>query len=440
MCFWNQREVKLFWTWANYLKSQTPETLTPVFVNMDETSLPMGFLSLKGNCARGTRERVGAGPGHDPLPTGVRKGAMTLAAFISSDPALQEHLPQILIGNEYKLTKRCMTDLRGLNTRNLIVWSAKSAWVNHKEMANILKTLRERLEPHVRGRQIILVMDVARAHISPELTNLACRLHMWLMFVPRRLTWLLQPLDVCVFRTFKAAYRRRYTAARSRKIGGLLNTVEWIEVIRDVVAQIFQQQTWARAFDVTGIAGQAQVSEWIRQHADLSERSCAGRMLTQEEVQALGGTRVTMPWEQLMRGPSMRATGALGASSVAFAIANAPAQPSNDATFGEPSGSASSALPSAHDAQPGNSDRGTPKAKSRRLGPPRGVRLAPGPSPTSPTATMPASSGSGAITRPITRSTSRLMEAQTTPNPKRACSQETSSASASAACSKRASR
>ena len=109
---------------------------------------------------------------------------MSLVAFISSDPELQRFLPQILIGNDHKLTKRCMRELSDMSSPNLIIWSAKSGWVNHELMGSILKTLHERLSPHVRGRQTVLVMDVARSHISPALS----RQHMWIMFVPRRLT------------------------------------------------------------------------------------------------------------------------------------------------------------------------------------------------------------------------------------------------------------
>ena len=84
---------------------------------------------------------------------------------------------------------------------------------------------------------------------------------------------LLQPLDVRVFRTFKAAYCQRYTTARTKKLGGMLNTAEWVRLIGEVVNEIFMERTWEKAFEVTGIAGgQRKVSEWIRQHAGFTEK------------------------------------------------------------------------------------------------------------------------------------------------------------------------
>jgi len=418
--------VKLFWTWANWLTEQTPDELRPLYINMDETSLPMGFVSLRGNIIAGARKRIGAGPGHDPLPSGQRKGAMSLVAFISSDPALQKILPQFLIGNNFKLTKGCMNALREMDAQNLVIWSEKSGWVNHQVMARMLKTLRQRLTPHVGRRQVILVLDVARSHISSALTNYACRLHMWLMFVPRRLTWLLQPLDVCVFRTFKAAYRRRYTTARSMKIGGMLSTVEWVHVIRDVVQEIFSERTWARAFEVTGILGQSQVSTWIRQHADFTERRCVGRELTQDEVQSLGGKRITMPWEELMRGPRMRRTGALAALAARLAIANRPAVEQPASTLAGQTASASSGGLGGQQIAPTAGERRTPGTSSSRQGPPIGYRLGLS---QSQMATLHGDSAAATAAtssmRPITRSRSRLMQEETTAAPKRRCSHET---------------
>ena len=109
--------------------------------------MPLGLGSLKGNRMPRVSSRRGAGAGHDRLPSSQKRGAMSLVAFISSDAALQKDLPQVLIGNKHKLTKKVMGALRSdARLGRLQVWKEESGWVSHKLMKDLLKTLSEALQ------------------------------------------------------------------------------------------------------------------------------------------------------------------------------------------------------------------------------------------------------------------------------------------------------
>ena len=155
------------------------------------------------------------------------------------------------------------------------------------------------------------MLDCARCHISVDIANKAAALGIWMCFVPARLTWLLQPLDIMVFRSFKARFRHLYTEKRSSKFGGVLDTFEWVQVVADTVKHIFQDSDWSRAFDSSGLTNaQRSVSEWIRAHVSMNSKAYRPRVLKNEELQSLGGRRVTMPWQQLFRPPLQARSGA----------------------------------------------------------------------------------------------------------------------------------
>ena len=305
-------QVHTFWTWANYLKSQAPTGRNTVFINMDETSLPFGLASLKGNKFVRRPKKVGAGPGHDRLPSSHKRGALSLIAFVSSEPSLQKHLPQILLGNKHQLAQKLRRRIAHKDFGKLLIWSAPSAWVSHPIMSRILETLSASLRDFSAGRHFVLVLDCARCHISADLVNKATRLHLWMLFIPAKLTWLLQPLDVQVFRSFKSKFRAEYFHARCLKLGGVISMLEWLDMVAKVVRIVLSESTWASAFDKTGIANDQQgVSDWIREHANLKVAWVPARLPTHAEISSLGGQRIKMPWLQLVRGPILRMTGSL---------------------------------------------------------------------------------------------------------------------------------
>jgi len=73
-----------FWAWANFLTDRTPQGKTPLFINLDETSMPLGLGSLKGNRMPRMCNRKGAGAGHDRLPSNQKLGGIYIFRRCSS--------------------------------------------------------------------------------------------------------------------------------------------------------------------------------------------------------------------------------------------------------------------------------------------------------------------------------------------------------------------
>ena len=67
-------------------------------------------------------------------------------------------------------------------------------------------------------------------------------LGIWLVFVPSKITSLVQPLDTHGFAGFKAWLRKQYALLRSKSHEGLVSRLEWLRVLQSAKAQFFRYQ------------------------------------------------------------------------------------------------------------------------------------------------------------------------------------------------------
>jgi len=70
-------------------------------------------------------------------------------------------------------------------------------------MMRCLELLSHALQSVSAQLQIVVLLDTARAHLGLEVARRDAELHIWLIIISAGLTWLLQPLDVCIFASFK---------------------------------------------------------------------------------------------------------------------------------------------------------------------------------------------------------------------------------------------
>lgn len=84
-----------------------------------------------------------------------------------------------------------------------------TAWNNSETMMHILTKLNDALD-HIENKQIILITDTAKSHISPKVIEFETSLSIWLCIAPTDVTWLLQPLDVRVFSRYKRYLRNEF--------------------------------------------------------------------------------------------------------------------------------------------------------------------------------------------------------------------------------------
>lgn len=184
--------------------------------------------------------------------------------------------------------------------------------MNHEIMKKYIRLLKRRLEPHGAGVQFVFLTDCCRAHIHKDIATVATLNRFHLIYVPARLTFILQPLDAYVFQAFKRRLRQEYSNARIISPEGLVEDSEWLRLIFRAITVVFGARDWSHAFRKVG-AGERQacISDYIRQRIGPPEPHTPPVPPAIEDIQYLGGHTVDMPYLELFRGPVLHRTGAL---------------------------------------------------------------------------------------------------------------------------------
>ena len=113
-------------------------------------------------------------------------------------------------------------------------------------------------------------MDCARQHLETRVFQSARRQGFDLLFVPARLTWLLQPLDTHAFSPFK--HKLRMLHARLRATSNMANVSKqtWALLIAATIREVLEGRNWAKAFNSTGVsADQERVSSYVKRKLGL---------------------------------------------------------------------------------------------------------------------------------------------------------------------------
>ena len=294
-------QVITYFSWINCaVDAATAQQKEPVVINCDETAIAFSYTGRKGNVVK--TQRGGDNAAFERTRLGDKRGTITYLAFISGTPGVQHRLPQILLGNTHRFTVAALRDIAAEKPDNIHLWRDKSAWMNHMKFKRALRLLNEALTPRD-TQQLILVVDCARCHLRPEVVSYAARLKIWIVVVPGRLTFLLQPLDVYAFAPFKKALVDAYYKARMRAGGMVLSATAWLRVLVTTIAGVFQHTDWAHAFARVGLTDdqcrlRKAIQQWLQ--ADTVLLFPRGQP-TEEEVAYLGGPGFCMPYTQLMK-------------------------------------------------------------------------------------------------------------------------------------------
>ena len=252
-------QVSGFWEWCLHLR-QTAASYgrEPIFINIDESSMPQFCKAKRGVCLRRSDWPAGK------VPCGPRKpprNTATLLAMISSEGTLQKCLPQILIGNERCFPRRLLLSAQAASAATTVqYWRRKSSWVNGPVMVQALEELAKALGP-LRlsdSKQIVIVWDCCRIHLTEEVLRACKRLHFWVVFVPTHITSLLQPLDTCVFGPLKQRMRRRY--AEAMRGSGCVSVAQWLQLLQEVTVTMLSERSWQKSFRSVGISSSAPLS------------------------------------------------------------------------------------------------------------------------------------------------------------------------------------
>ena len=195
---------------------------------------------------------------------------LSYVSIICDRPDVQPLLPQFIIANERTLLKRDLPTLIRAAPPNVRLLRQRSAWNTARLTVRIVGLLGDALRA-LRGRlsdiQPLLLLDAAKIHLHGSVLR-ACKAYgFWVLVIPPRMTFALQPLDAHVFSSFKRELVYAYQAARlgSSAYRGDIGIAEWLGCVYTAIAKVIDQRAWANAFDYCGFGhGQSAVSHHLR--------------------------------------------------------------------------------------------------------------------------------------------------------------------------------
>ena len=295
--------ARVFYQWLDFAASRVPVGRRLVWINFDESSIPFAFKKLQGYITRSSaRDPQLPNAGTERLAQSADRGSYTLLGFISNHADIQRRLPCILIGKAQRLTRRIMEGRRAKIVDGLEVWANQGSWVNQEVMLDILRRLAHCVQDVHSEIYPILVLDCAPQHISSEIVDFAHALGFELVFVPKHLTWLLQPLDVMVFQRLKHDLRELWTEERAHRVGGQIDVETHLSMIARCVRPLFETGQWARAFDFTGItSGRRHLNSTLERLLDSDMRDVSSDPPTPAQLQFISNPRHLLPHEALIR-------------------------------------------------------------------------------------------------------------------------------------------
>ena len=144
----------------------------------------------------------------------------------------------------------------------------KTKWVNVKILVWLMQMIHWSLR-HVRGLyDVVIMLDVLAVHFSPELLQCMDTLSFRYMFIPAKLTWLIQPCDTHCFALYKRFLKLIVLRHRARSRFSEVPAVPvWFQFIADTIVHHMNQRSWVAAFRENGFGdSQMQVSAFIKRH------------------------------------------------------------------------------------------------------------------------------------------------------------------------------
>ena len=241
---------------------------TPLLLNLDETAVPLEFTHVRGNLIhRSGGQKIKDLPKQKASRSAVRC-FFTHVAIICDDPALQPLLPQVLFFSSRHLSWQVWSELQASLPPNVFLRRQVSGWSNTEQHKVVLKILCLVLEPYLATRQPIIAFDAAPLHLQASVVELLGELNLWWVLVPKKETWLLQPLDTHAFckykRYIKARWLEKILARQGRR-----HVKDVVLIVVGAIRYVLQGNAWSAAFKANGLAGDlADVSEYIKKQLE----------------------------------------------------------------------------------------------------------------------------------------------------------------------------
>ena len=248
-------QVLSVWQWWSFCRAQVPPHKRILNINLDESSIPVwlggaaGTVVLRDSCGKRIHENRAR------ASLSLKRGAVTLVAWICDNSTIQPFLPQIVLVNRALMSEEEWGALFTLLPPNVLVLRRKSGWNTKHEFRQMLRVLVAALRPVLVGEgwQLILLLDCVSLHYAASVLEECARLSIWVVFVPASMTWCLQPLDTHGFLRLKQCLRKMVADTRAT-LQGELSCAEMILHLAAALRRVFQGTRWAPAFAQNGFS------------------------------------------------------------------------------------------------------------------------------------------------------------------------------------------
>ena len=242
------------WKMTAFYRSRVPAEKRVVNISLDETSVKYLAEHVQGNLHVGTHQKK-----QEARQVAARRVSLhearkcvTFVASICDDTSMQPILPQVLIVSRKQVRQRDQAPIEELLPENVKVVVAKSAWNTKGIMGLIGDYLLAAIAPYTDSIQFILFLDTASCHLDPALVHKLRAGGVWLGFVPKGTTGILQCCDTHLFYRWKVALNKRIDRERGSVEGGNLSVVLWIRAMVHTIREVLQGVAWSQAFEQNG--------------------------------------------------------------------------------------------------------------------------------------------------------------------------------------------
>ena len=251
MCRYFVPQALIYLQWARYAIETVLCGRSYVILNMDETSLSTVEDQGKGmrTCRRAASGRRAA-RNRDVEDRSNTK--TTLLATVCDNHDLQPYLPQIVLARytQNATPPAYLKDACARSGEPLEYWHRTRGFATSHIIKKWAVRMRSIVHSFNPDAWILLVWDCSQTHLNEDVAGYLRRLGILVLLIPAKLTWLLQILDVCVFKRLKTHIRIQKSSMRCMDPGGRLLLGSWIlpcaSAIRDVIVNSCHEDAFER--------------------------------------------------------------------------------------------------------------------------------------------------------------------------------------------------
>jgi len=247
------RRAGVFIRWIRHVLIQRVAPLQAVVINMDETSLGNVKPWKRGLTASAGEEHI--------ADTLAKDGAIprtSLMASVCSDGEIQSQLPQIRLvrSRDGHLPSRIVSTCYAEAGAPQIAIHGTSGFCTVRSLTCYLRLLVRTVRAARPNSVLVLVMDACPVHLVEEVLAQARRAGVYIIFVPAKMTWMLQPLDLRVFAVLKSRIREATFTAKATSRTSRLPPLARVRVHSAAIRQVLVEQDWSDCMMRSGLTGE----------------------------------------------------------------------------------------------------------------------------------------------------------------------------------------